>query len=292
VSGEHEKRRWFPATSQFLLDKTMRIITFPAIIIFAVFSALTPVNAGDFQVFKNSVLKESDSNDGDSFHVMAGNRHLLVRLYFVDCPETSAWAKSDARRLGEQMRYFGLPSVVDTVHFGKLAAKFTKAVLSEPFTLYTSFATAPGRSSVKRIYGFIETAKGDDLASLLVKSGLARTYGVRRKTPRGVTHDEMAFRLEDMEVVAMLKRNGIWARSDPERIVELRAQIKNSLLNDKGRVSRDGAANAPKEQGHDYVALSRMRSVQKALGFISEADPTVCFTLRSWRRCKMQGLQV
>ena len=190
----------------------------------AVFSIAAPLFAADFQVFRGCVLQENKSNDGDSFHVSAGGQHLLVRLYFVDCPETSAWAKSDARRLAEQMRYFGLPSVVDTVHFGKKASKFTQAALTETFTLYTAFAGAPGRSKMKRIYGFVETARGDDLASLLVKNGLARTYGVRRKTPHGVPHDEMALRLADMEAAAMLKRSGIWAKSDPERIVALRAQ--------------------------------------------------------------------
>ena len=194
------------------------------ILVLTVFLSTAQLHAADLQAFNGCVLKENKSNDGDSFHVMAGGRHLLVRLYFVDCPETSAWAKTDARRLGEQMRHFGLPSVVDTVHFGKMAQAFTKKVLSEPFTLYTAFAGAPGRSAVKRIYGFIETAQGDDLASILVKNGLARTYGVRRKTPHGVPHDEMALRLADMEVAAMLMRKGIWANSDPERIVALRAQ--------------------------------------------------------------------
>lgn len=194
---------------------------------FASFLTAAPLFAADHQVFKGCVLKENKSNDGDSFHVTAGDRHLLVRLYFVDCPETSAWAKSDARRLGEQMRYFGLPSVVDTVHYGKMAREFTRGVLAEPFTLYTAFAKAPGRSAVQRIYGFIETAKGDDLASLLVNDGLARTHGVRRKTPHGVSHDEMALRLADMEAAAMLKREGIWAKSDPERIVALRAEQRS-----------------------------------------------------------------
>jgi len=166
-------------------------------------------NAAELETFQNAILNHSASNDGDSFHVTVGGKILLVRLYFVDCPETSAWAKSDARRLSEQMHYFGLPSVVDTVYFGKLATKFTTVALSEPFTLYTAFAGAPGRSSIKRIYGFIETSKGEDLASLLVKNGLARPYGVKRKTPRGIPHDEMAKRLNDLEVAAMLKRNGI-----------------------------------------------------------------------------------
>ncbi|MFH1984472.1 MAG: helix-hairpin-helix domain-containing protein [Pseudomonadota bacterium] len=186
-------------------------------------SVVSICRAGSLEIFHNVALTASDSNDGDSFHVMAGGRHLLVRLYFVDCPETSALATSDARRLSEQMRYFGLPSVVEAVSFGKAAAAFTARVLSAPFTLYTTFASAPGRSSIPRIYGFIETAGGDDLASLLVKNGLARPFGVRRETPEGVAHDEMSQRLKDMEASAMLKRAGIWARSDPDRIAELRA---------------------------------------------------------------------
>ena len=204
-------------------SKLIRILS-ENILILAVFLLTAQLHAADLQAFNSCVLKENKSNDGDSFHVVAGDRHLLVRLYFVDCPETSAWAKSDARRLGEQMNHFGLPSVVDTVHFGKLAARFTRDKLSKPFTLYTAFAGAPGRSAVKRIYGFVETDQGEDLASLLVANGLARTYGVRRKTPHGIAHDEMVLRLGDMEAAAMLKRSGIWAKSDPERIVALRAQ--------------------------------------------------------------------
>ena len=183
--------------------------------------------ADGFEVFREAALIDTTANDGDSFHVMAGGRHLLVRLYFVDCPETSALAASDARRLSEQMRYFGLPSVVDAVTFGKAAKAFTARVLSEPFTLYTTFASAPGRSSIPRIYGFIETSGGDDLASLLVREGLARPYGVRRETPQGVAHDEMTQQLKDLEVSAMLKRSGIWARSDPERIAQLRAEQRS-----------------------------------------------------------------
>lgn len=180
--------------------------------------------AQDFVVFRDVTLIPSASNDGDSFHVTAGGRHLLVRLYFVDCPETTALAKTDARRLSEQMAYFGLPNVVETVHFGKQAAAFTAKSLSAPFTIYTTFASAPGRSSLPRIYAFVETADGTDLGTLLVAEGLARPHGVARKTPDGIDRDEMAARLKDMEGAAMLKRKGIWARSDPERMAELRAR--------------------------------------------------------------------
>ena len=98
-------------------------------------------------------------------------------LYFVDCPEISAKSKLDARRVREQTRYFGLPDALRTVHFGLEAKAFVENTLSKPFTVHTSFASALGGSAKGRVYGFIVTAEGDDLGSLLVKNGLARTYG-------------------------------------------------------------------------------------------------------------------
>ncbi|MEE8432529.1 MAG: helix-hairpin-helix domain-containing protein [Candidatus Desulfatibia sp.] len=172
----------------------------------------------------NATLINHPANDGDSFHVEAAGKHLHVRLYFVDCPEISVMSKSDARRVSEQSRYFGLPSVVQTVHYGNEAKKFVSQTLSKPFTVYTSFASALGRSAKGRVYGFVKTADGDDLASLLVKHGLARTYGVGRQTPDGISRSEMTERLRDLETAAMLKRNGIWAESDPNLIAPLRAE--------------------------------------------------------------------
>ncbi len=189
-----------------------------------IFSDISLVYAGELQMLPNATLINHPANDGDSFHVDAAGKHLHVRLYFVDCPEISAYSKVDARRVSEQSRYFGLPSVVQTVHYGNEAKKFVSQTLSKPFTVYTSFANALGRSAKGRVYGFVKTADGDDLASLLVKHGLARTYGVGRQTPDGISRDEMILKLKDIEVAAMLKRNGIWAESDPNLIAALRAE--------------------------------------------------------------------
>jgi len=153
--------------------------------------------------------------NGKSFH---------VRLYFVDCPETSISFKSDAQRVREQTRYFGLISAERTIHFGNEAKIFVERILAKPFTLYTDFASALGRSHKGRMYGFIITADGNDLASLLFKNGFARTHGVGRKTPDGVSREEMVERLRDLEISAMLKRVGIWSESDPDRIAELHAK--------------------------------------------------------------------
>ena len=85
-----------------------------------------------------------------------------------------------------------------------------------------------GRSAKGRVYGFITTLDGDDLASLLlVKNGFAHTHGIGRKTPDGVSRDEMIERLRDLEISAMLKRVGIWSETDPDRISKLSAKQRS-----------------------------------------------------------------
>jgi len=132
----------------------------------------------------------------------------VVRLYFVDCPETSAGTDTDARRVREQMRYFGLPGAKETVELGKKAGEFTKKALAEPFTVYTSFASAGGRTAGGRVYCFVSTSAGNDLASMLTVAGFARVKGVGRKTPGGVSREETVQRLRDLESAAMMKRCG------------------------------------------------------------------------------------
>jgi competence ComEA-like helix-hairpin-helix protein len=191
------------------------------------FGGILPSYAADLQMFFNAKLIYNLANDGDSFLVKANGKSFHVRLYFVDCPETSTSSKSDAQRLREQTRYFGLSHATRTIHFGNEAKAFVERILAKPFTVHTAFASALGRSAKGRVYGFIITDDGDDLASLLVKNGLARAYGMGRKTPNGIPRNEMIERLRDLETSAMLKRIGIWSESDPERIAEFRAKQRS-----------------------------------------------------------------
>jgi len=184
--------------------------------------------AAELQKFSNVKLVEHTANDGDSFFLEVDGKTLHVRLYFVDCPETSANSKVDAQRVQEQARYFGLSDATRIVHFGNEAKAFVQSILTGTFTLYTSFATAPGRSSQGRIYGFITTANGDDLATLLVKNGFARTHGIGRETPDNILREEMIKRLSDLESAAMLKKIGIWSESDPDQIAQLRAKQRDA----------------------------------------------------------------
>jgi len=203
------------------------IIRFLFVTAVLMFGGILPSFAADLQMFSNSRLINDPANDGDSFLVEANGKSFHVRLYFVDCPETLFASKSDAQRVREQTRYFGLSDAARTIHFGNEAKTFVDHVLAKPFTVHTALASALGRSSKGRVYGFITTADGNDLATLLVKNGLARTYGMGRETPDGIARNEMIERLRDFEISAMLKRVGIWSESDPDRIAELRAKQRS-----------------------------------------------------------------
>jgi competence protein ComEA len=192
-----------------------------------IFGGILPSYAADLQRFSNAQLINNPANDGDSFLVEANGKSFHVRLYFVDCPETSISFNSDAQRVREQTRYFGLSDAARTIHFGNEAKTFVKRILAKPFTVHTAFASALGRSAKGRIYVFIITSDGNDLASLLVKNGFARTHGIGRETANGITHKEMVERLRDLETSAMIKRIGIWSESDPDRIAELRAKQRS-----------------------------------------------------------------
>lgn len=194
----------------------------PLIVAFAMLLGTSSLWAGELQEFKWVKYVPDKSNDGDSFLVMMGEKEQRVRLYFVDCPEMTAGSETDARRVREQMRYFGLVSGKETRKFGVEATEFTRKALAKPFIMHTSFASALGRSAGGRIYAFITTSTGEDLARLLVMNGYARTLGVYRKTPGGVHHDEMKKQLEDLELGAAMKPVGIWTKTDTDRLAELR----------------------------------------------------------------------
>ena len=183
-----------------------------------------PVSAAELARIPGAALVESDSNDGDSFVVDAGGRRLHLRLYYVDCLETAAGSNSEVDRIIEQQRHFGLADPRAVLEYGEAAARFTKQALSEPFTVHTGYAMAPGRSAMGRYYAFVETHDGRDLGGLLVAHGLARIHGKTRTGPGGTTSKDMLHELQDLRDMAMLKRAGMWRSSDPERMVALRRQ--------------------------------------------------------------------
>jgi hypothetical protein len=59
----------------------------------------------DWIVLENCRLVPNKANDGDSFHIRANDTEYLVRLYFVDAPETTSVGPA---RLVDQPEYFGV----------------------------------------------------------------------------------------------------------------------------------------------------------------------------------------
>jgi len=161
--------------------------------------------------------------DGDSFPVKTTEgKTFTVRLYGVDCLEWHVNDETDARRLFDQRRYFGIAKVgadakasMDLAKaFGEAAAHRTAALLSAPFTIHTAFADAKGDGKHQRFYAFIRIADGRDLATVLVQEGLARAFGVYRATPTGLALASYREELRDHELQAAKLGRGIWAKTD------------------------------------------------------------------------------
>lgn len=169
--------------------------------------------------------------DGDSFRVRTSEgKELTVRLYGADCLESWVTDKADADRLREQRRYFGISEAGGSLQAsielarasGKAAAEETARQLSRPFTVHTAFADARGDGRHARVYAFVTTADGRDLAEWLVSQGLARAFGVYRELPDGTHRDLYRERLRDLELQAAKLGRGIWAHTDWEKLPQER----------------------------------------------------------------------
>ncbi len=160
---------------------------------------------GNWQALNNCVYVANASNDGDSFHISAGGKQYLFRLYFVDAPETDAGFKD---RVDEQAKYFGITSE-QVVQVGKIAKAFTREKLAQPFTVRTCFQDALGRSRMERFYAIVQTATGD-LGEQLIENGLARIHGASAN-PVGLPSANVEWRkLNGLENAAKAEKVGGW----------------------------------------------------------------------------------
>lgn len=185
------------------------------------------------ETFENVRLIPTDWADGDSFRVaFATGAEHTIRLYGADCIEYHITDRTDARRLRGQRQYFGITgyggkpetSIDLAKSLGKAATETVRQVLARPFTVHTAFADGGGDGRYKRIYGFVTTADGQDLGTLLVERGLARAYGVYRSSPDGRSRDEYREALKDMELVAASARSGVWAYTDWDALAAQRSE--------------------------------------------------------------------
>ena len=176
-------------------------------------AALVPSNVRgkekDWITLDNCQLISNKANDGDSFHVRANDTEYLIRLYFVDAPETASVGPA---RLIEQAEYFGV-SVPQVIEIGLDAKKFVDTKLSEPFTVVTRLAGGLGRSKVQRIYGFVRSKEGD-LGEQLIANGLARIHGTTAAPPSDASSASERQKLEELEHEAKRRKVGGWGISE------------------------------------------------------------------------------
>ena len=164
-----------------------------------------------FQRLDHCVYKPQRWDDGDSFHViLPDQKELIFRVYFVDTPEEE---RVYVDRIEEQAKYFGI-SPDTALEVGHAASEFTKRALEKPFTVYTRWRRALGRSNSWRYYAMITTADGHDLNELLVSNGLARIYGTRTPLPDGRDSREYLAHLQELENEAKEAKVGAWGKAD------------------------------------------------------------------------------
>ncbi len=221
---------------------TLRIPKIATLIGSSLLLALLSSNAAELQSIPGVVRVPTDWADGDSFQVKFPDGSLqTIRLYGADCMEWHVTDESDARRLRAQRNYFGISDYQNSAQAsiqlakdqGEAAAKALDSLLAEPFTVHTSFADGRGDDRYKRIYAFVETSDGKDLATELIRMGLARAFGVYRSTPDGNSRDDYIELLRDTELVAARKGNGIWKFTDWENLANERLAQRREEAEEK-----------------------------------------------------------
>ena len=149
--------------------------------------------------------------DGDSFRVRVDGHERVLRLYFVDTPE------SDTRfpkRNAEQAEYFGI-TPAQSLAAGKAAKRFVHDLLKgKKLTIFTRWAEARGSSNLPRYYVFVEV-DGRNLADVLVDAGLARLIGRDVTLPDRTKIADYWAHLREHETAARKAKLGAWERSVP-----------------------------------------------------------------------------
>ena len=165
-------------------------------------------HAQNWQRIDNCKWLANRWNDGDSFHLLTGdtNREIVARLYFVDTPEAETAYRD---RLDEQAGYFGITREQGAI-IAHEAGAFTEQTLAQPFTIWTRWRSALGRSALGRVYCIIIDSTGRDLNELLVEKGLARIYGTKTPLPDGRDSRSYVAHLKELEAKAKSERKGAW----------------------------------------------------------------------------------
>jgi endonuclease YncB( thermonuclease family) len=212
-------------------------------------------------VLKDCRLIANPANDGDSFHVSAGEKEYLFRLYFVDAPETDEMIPG---RLVEQAKYFTV-TVPQAIEVGQAAKAFTQERLSEPFTVFTHMSDAMGSSRIPRVYAFVETKEGD-LGEQLVRNGLARVYGFK-VAPPGLKSSRIELeKLQQLENEARVEKIGGWGiaagrlNAPPERATSFSDFVPGAKVRSGATPPMNSTARFRQHPHPEHLVLTVIKS--------------------------------
>jgi endonuclease YncB( thermonuclease family) len=150
----------------------------------------------------------SAGNDGDSFHLRCRGQEQVIRLYYADCPETRTGGFYDAR-LADQARDLGGLTPEQTVAVGHAASAFTRAMLTRGTCRIVT--RGEGVYDSDRTYAFVFPAgESEDLATLLIRAGLARLHTKGEPHPDGRSVAVTRRALEVIEREARAAKRGAW----------------------------------------------------------------------------------
>lgn len=214
-------------------DDSLGPMTFSGVTAIALCLLWNCEGAEPLKTLENCRFLEAAWADGDSFPIITPEGEVItVRLYGADCLEHHVTDRSDASRLREQRRYFGISgyggesgkSIALAKSLGEAATKETARVLKNPFKVHTAFADARGDGKYKRIYAYVTTSDGRDLSAHLVSKGLARAFGVYRQRPDGLSAASFKEQLGDLELRAAKLGLGAWKDTDWETLTQEREE--------------------------------------------------------------------
>ena len=208
--------------------------------------------------------REGRHSDGDSVEAIHEGKDYVFRVYFVDCIEENP--RSVERRRA-QARYFGVKSEEEAVRHAQAAAHFTRQLLEErPFVVYTRWEFVTPGSDNPSIRAFVETADGQDLATELVKQGLAIIRGGQALAdhPAGRSRSEILRELREWETQARLARRGAWAGNPTARNSSLPSAPASlrQLFSGNGKIFSPGElASLKKAAGTEARVRGRLAEV-------------------------------
>jgi DNA uptake protein ComE-like DNA-binding protein len=163
--------------------------------------------------------------------------------------------------------------VPQVIEVGEAAKEFTRAKLSEAFTVFTHMSDAMGDSKIERVYAFVQTKEGD-LGEQLVRNGLARNYGFKGAPP-GLKNSRIELeKLQQFEDAARQEKIGGWG-VNTERL-NVRAQKPASFsVFVPGRSARPRAAplaNSPAPTSSIATPSETKRSHAKEIPELGKID--------------------